>query len=191
MLIVEPSFLALTTTPSIAPSSTELTWPVSATVPCPCAAPMKRASEATVTVREIRVFICPSSPLSSSARERGLDALRCERRAPQPHAGRVEERVRHRRRDDADRRLARPRARGARRSARLPAGLFSRRLDDRRIARSGDVFQPERDGVLARGGGQLVDELLAAELDLRSDRIAQVRASERRTGVEERRDHLP
>ena len=31
MLIVEPSFLALTTTPSIAPSSAELTWPVSAT----------------------------------------------------------------------------------------------------------------------------------------------------------------
>src|SRR2546422_5104810 len=56
---------------------------------------------------------------------------------------------------------------------------------------SSDVSQPERDGVLARGGGQLVDELLAAELDLRSDRIAQVRASERRTGVEERRDHLP
>src|SRR2546422_868304 len=114
MLIVEPSRLALTTTPSIAPSSAELTWPVRATVPCPCAAPMKRAKEAAVTVRQIRVFICPSSPLISSARERGLDALRRERRAPQPHAGRVEEGVRHRRRDDADRRLARPRGRDLR-----------------------------------------------------------------------------
>src|SRR5439155_10052327 len=49
-----------------------------------------------------------------SARERGLDPLRRERHATQPHAGRVEERVRHRRRDDADRRLARPRGRDLR-----------------------------------------------------------------------------
>src|SRR5437899_2207498 len=33
--MVEPSFLALTTTPSIAPSSAEVTWPVS--LPAACA----------------------------------------------------------------------------------------------------------------------------------------------------------
>jgi hypothetical protein len=30
MLIVEPSFFALTTTPSIGPSSEEVTWPLNA-----------------------------------------------------------------------------------------------------------------------------------------------------------------
>jgi hypothetical protein len=61
MLIVEPSFLALTTTPSIAPSSAELTWPVSATAPCPCVPAAKRAKQAAVAVRQISVFICLSS----------------------------------------------------------------------------------------------------------------------------------
>src|SRR2546428_5570398 len=74
---------------------------------------------------------------------------------------------------------------------RLPSGFFRSRLDDRGIARRGYVFQPEGDRVLARGDGQLVDELLAAEVDLRPDRIAQMRASERRTGVKERRGHFP
>src|SRR2546428_8816066 len=74
---------------------------------------------------------------------------------------------------------------------RLPSGFFRSRLDDRGIARRGYVFQPERDRVLARGDSQLVDELLAAEVDLRPDRIAQMRASERRTGVKERRDYFP
>src|SRR5215470_11007789 len=40
MVTVEPLFLALTSTPSIAPSSAELTWPVSAT-PGELSAPMK------------------------------------------------------------------------------------------------------------------------------------------------------
>src|SRR5204863_71915 len=34
MVIVLPSFLALTTTPSMAPSSAEVTWPVSAAPDC-------------------------------------------------------------------------------------------------------------------------------------------------------------
>src|SRR5438874_2908139 len=62
MLMVEPSFLALMTTPSIAPSSAELTWPVSATAPWACATAVRRAKQAAVTVRQIRGFIRLSSP---------------------------------------------------------------------------------------------------------------------------------
>src|SRR5437867_2747461 len=116
MLIVEPSRLALTTTPSIAPSSAELTCPVSATVPWAYAPAVKRAKQAAARVRQITSFICLSlvAALNLSARERGPDPLRRKRHAPQPHAGRVDESVRHRRRDDADRRLARPRGRDLR-----------------------------------------------------------------------------
>ena len=61
----------------------------------------------------------------------------------------------------------------------LPAGFLRRRLDHRLVARRGQVLQAELDRVGAGGERDLVDELLAGELDLQSDRIAQVRGAQR------------
>src|SRR5712671_1745747 len=68
---------------------------------------------------------------SLSARERGLDAFRGQWRASQPHAGRIEERVRHRRRYHADRRLA------------GPAGCDFRPVDEHNLDRLGRVADLE------------------------------------------------
>src|SRR5262245_59681572 len=46
--MVEPSRLAVTTTPTIAPSSAELTWPMSAD--CACTAGIHRAMQAAAMV---------------------------------------------------------------------------------------------------------------------------------------------
>src|SRR6266404_3849523 len=51
--------------------------------------------------------------------------------------------------------------------------------------------QSESDRVLAGSQRQLVDELLGAEMDLRPDRIAEVRGTQRRAMLDELRDRLP
>jgi len=47
--------------------------------------------------------------------------------------------------------------------ASLPVGLLGRGPDDRGVARACQVLQPECNRVLARGGRDFVDELLARE----------------------------
>src|SRR6516225_5660472 len=79
----------------------------------------------------------------------------------------------------------------ARRGPRLPARLFGRGLDHRDVARVLDVTQAELDGIEVECRGHLVHERLAGEMDLRSDRIAQMRAAQRRATLEQRRDGLP
>src|SRR5262249_40570627 len=78
-----------------------------------------------------------------------------------------------------------------RRGPRLPAGLFRRRLDEGDVARILDVPQPELDRVDVEGVRDLVHERLAREVDLRADRVAQMRRAQRRAAVEQRRDRLP
>src|SRR5207302_10247861 len=73
-----------------------------------------------------------------------------------------------------------------RRSSRLPLRLLRRRLDDGGMARLGEVPQAERDRILAHGSGQLVDELLAAEVDLGPDRIAHMRGAQGRAVLNQR-----
>ena len=46
-------------------------------------------------------------------------------------------------------------------------------------------------GSIAERGRHLVHERLAGEMDLRPDRIAQMRAAQRRGALEQRRDRLP
>ncbi len=79
----------------------------------------------------------------------------------------------------------------ARRGPRVPAEFRRRRLDDGGVARILDVPQPELDRIEVQRRGQLVHEGLAREMDLRTDRIAQVRGAQRRGAVEQRRDRLP
>src|SRR5262249_30122885 len=79
----------------------------------------------------------------------------------------------------------------ARRGSRLPARLFSGGLDHRDVARVLDVTQAEFDGVEVERRRQLVHERLAGEMDLRSDRIAQMRAAQRGAALEQRRNGLP
>src|ERR1700733_7058736 len=61
MAMVEPAFLAVTSTPSMAPSSAELTWPASAAAPCandgsaPAARTKVRQTLASSALR-IRIF---------------------------------------------------------------------------------------------------------------------------------------
>src|SRR5262245_62415861 len=79
----------------------------------------------------------------------------------------------------------------ARRGPRLPARLFGGGLDHRDVARVLDVTQAELDGIEVERRRHLVHERLAGEMDLRSDRVAQMRAAQRRGAVEQRRDRLP
>src|SRR5215470_2408907 len=79
----------------------------------------------------------------------------------------------------------------ARRGPRLPARLFGRGLDHRDVARVLDVTQAEFDGIEVERRRHLVHERLAGEMDLRSDRIAQMRATQRRAALEQRRNGLP
>src|SRR5471030_2094946 len=79
----------------------------------------------------------------------------------------------------------------ARRGPRVPFRLFRRRLDHGDIARLLDVAQAKLDRVGANRRRHLVDEGFAGEVDLRSDRIAQVRTAQGRGAVEQRRDGLP
>src|SRR5262249_24796796 len=65
----------------------------------------------------------------------------------------------------------------ARRGSRLPARLFSRGLDHRDVARVLDVTQAEFDRIEVERRRHLVHERLAGEMDLRTDRIAQMRAA--------------
>jgi hypothetical protein len=59
------------------------------------------------------------------------------------------------------------------------------------VARVAEVLEAEGDRILARGGGELVHERFAREMQLRPDRIAQVRGAQRRVILRERRDRLP
>ena len=52
-------------------------------------------------------------------------------------------------------------------------------------------FRRNCDRIGADRGRDLVDERLACEMELRSDRIAQMRGAQRRGAVEQRRDRLP
>jgi len=79
-----------------------------------------------------------------------------------------------------------PFAVGPRRGAPLPLGTLGRRLDDGDAARRLQIAQAESDRVGADRGGDLVDEGFAGELDLRADRVAQVRGARRRGAVEQR-----
>ena len=79
----------------------------------------------------------------------------------------------------------------ARRGPRVPAGLLGRRLDHRDVARVLDVPQPELDRIDAERRRDLVHERFAGEVDLRPDRIAQMRRAQRRGALEQRRDRLP
>src|SRR5262249_48894374 len=74
---------------------------------------------------------------------------------------------------------------------RLPARLFGGGLDHRDVARVLDVTQAELDGIKVERRRRLVHERLAGEMDLRSDRIAQMRAAQRRAALEQRRNGLP
>ncbi len=74
--------------------------------------------------------------------------------------------------------------------ARLPTEFLGRGFDRSRVA-SAQMLQAEFDRVGFRGERQLVDEALAGEMDLRPDRIAQMRGAERRDAIERRRDRFP
>ena len=69
-----------------------------------------------------------------------------------------------------------PRLALVRRRPRLPAGLLRRRLQHRGCARILDVPQAELERIDPQRMGDFVHERLAGEVDLRADRIAQVRA---------------
>src|SRR5262249_16689050 len=79
----------------------------------------------------------------------------------------------------------------ARRGPRLPSGFFGGGLDHRDVARVLDVTQAELDGIEVERRRHLVHERLAGEMDLRSNRIAQMRAAQRRAALEQRRNGLP
>ncbi len=53
------------------------------------------------------------------------------------------------------------------------------------------VAQPELDRVDVKRRRHFVHEGFAGEMDLRPDRIAQMRGAQRRGAIEQRRDHLP
>ena len=78
-----------------------------------------------------------------------------------------------------------------RRRAGVPFRPLCRRLDHRDVARIREMTQAEFDRVGICSGRHLVDERLAGEMDLRPDRIAQVRGAQRRGAVEQRRYGLP
>src|SRR5262249_36102194 len=63
----------------------------------------------------------------------------------------------------------------ARRRPRLPFRLLGCSLDPGDVARFLDVAQAELDRIGVYRGGHLVDEGFAGEVDLRADRIAQMR----------------
>src|SRR5262249_59120931 len=71
------------------------------------------------------------------------------------------------------------------RGPRLPARLFGGGLDHRDVARVLDVTQTKFNGIEVEHRRYLVHERLAGEMDLRSDRIAQMRAAQRRAAVEQ------
>ena len=79
----------------------------------------------------------------------------------------------------------------ARRGPRLPSSFFRRGLDHRDVTRRLDVPQPELDRVEAECRRHFVHERFAREMDLRSDRIAQMRGAQRRGASEQRRDRFP
>ena len=67
-----------------------------------------------------------------------------------------------------------------RRGPRLPSGFFGNRLEQRNIARFLYMAQPEFDRIDIEGSSHLVNERLAGKVDLRPDRIAQMRRAQRR-----------
>src|SRR5436305_5684948 len=79
----------------------------------------------------------------------------------------------------------------ARRGPRLPARLFRGGLDHRDVARVLDVAQAKLDRIDIERRRHFVHERLAREMHLRSDRIAQMGAAQRRRALEQRRDRLP
>src|SRR3954469_16935116 len=74
---------------------------------------------------------------------------------------------------------------------RAPAGFLRHGLDHRRVPRLGEIAQAEGHRILACRARHLVDELLGAEMDLRSHRIAEMRGAQRRAVVDELRNRLP
>src|SRR5262245_59558811 len=79
----------------------------------------------------------------------------------------------------------------ARRRTRLPPGFLSRCSNDCNVARVFDVSQAERHRVDAERRGELIHERFTGKVDLRTDRIAQMRTAQRRSAIEQRRDRLP
>src|SRR5262252_7477885 len=67
-----------------------------------------------------------------------------------------------------------------------PTGFLRRRLDYGDVTGVFDMTQPKLDRVNVESCRNLVDERFASEMDLRTHWIAQVRAPERRTAVQER-----
>src|ERR1700675_3062114 len=59
------------------------------------------------------------------------------------------------------------------------------------MARVSEVLEPERHRILAEPRGELVDELLGAEVNLRAYRIAHVRGAQRRAALHQLRDRFP
>src|SRR5262249_199901 len=70
----------------------------------------------------------------------------------------------------------------------LPAAFLGGGLDPREGARVLDGTQTKFKGMEVEPRRYLVHERLAGEMDLRSDRIAQMRAAQRRAAVEQRRN---
>src|ERR1700687_4175896 len=78
-----------------------------------------------------------------------------------------------------------------RRGPRLPGGFLRHRLEDGDVARVLDMAQAELYRIEIQRRRHLVDEGFAGEVDLRPDRIAQMRAAQGRGAVEQGRDRLP
>src|SRR5256885_7951023 len=72
--------------------------------------------------------------------------------------------------------IARALARGG---ARLPGAFLRHRLHHRGMARVGQILQAERHRILARRMRELIDELLRAKMNVRTDWIAQMRGAKR------------
>ncbi len=79
----------------------------------------------------------------------------------------------------------------SRHQARGPAHFLGGGLHHCGVSYGGDVTQAELDRIRTGRQCQLVDELLAAEVNLRPERIAQVRGSKRRASIEQRRHDFP
>jgi hypothetical protein len=67
--------------------------------------------------------------------------------------------------------------RSGRRRARLPPGALGRGFDNGDVARRLQIAQAKGDRVRTGRGGDLVDKGFAGELDLRADRVAQMRGA--------------
>ncbi len=72
-----------------------------------------------------------------------------------------------------------------------PARLLSGGPHDCGIAWRADVLQSERHRIYSCRSRDLVDELLASEVHLRPQRVPQVRSSQRRASIQQRRHDFP